>query len=78
MRSCMQAAQPPADAATASEHPAPAGDAAPAPMGLPEDVQATWAALRQWVDTASDTSYCMLHARVEARAGRCVLPAMLA
>eukprot|EP00878_Enallax_costatus_P007556 GHUV01007913.1.p1 GENE.GHUV01007913.1~~GHUV01007913.1.p1 ORF type:complete len:186 (+),score=94.04 GHUV01007913.1:39-560(+) len=34
------------------------------------DVAATAAQLRQWVDTASDKDYLLLHARVEAAAGR--------
>jgi hypothetical protein len=32
---------------------------------------ATCAQLRQWVDTASDSTYVLLHSRVEGRAGRC-------
>lgn len=31
---------------------------------------ATSAQLRQWVDTAADATYVLLHSRVEARAGR--------
>lgn len=30
------------------------------------------AELRKWVDTASDVTHLMLHAKAEARAGRCV------
>lgn len=42
------------------------GDAAAA-----ADVAATAAQLRQWVDTSADKEYLLLHARVEAAAGRC-------
>jgi hypothetical protein len=41
-------------------------DAAAAAAGVKD----TAAALRRWVDTAADDSYLLLHARVEARAGR--------
>ncbi len=34
--------------------------------------RATFAELRQWVDTAADTAYALLHARVEASSGRWV------
>jgi hypothetical protein len=47
-------------------HQAPGTEAAPAAAAA-----ATSARLRQWVDTASDAAYVLLHSRVEARAGRC-------
>ncbi|KAF6251901.1 subtilase family-domain-containing protein [Scenedesmus sp. NREL 46B-D3] len=45
-------------------------EAAPDDAAAAADVAATAAKLRQWVDTAADKEYLLLHARVEAAAGR--------
>jgi hypothetical protein len=45
--------------------------ASPEDASLAAGVSATAAALRQWVDTAGDKEYLLLHARVEASACRC-------
>lgn len=44
--------------------------ASPDDATLAADVSETAAALRQWVDTAADKDYLLLHARVEASASR--------
>jgi hypothetical protein len=46
--------------------------ASPDGASLAADVSETAAALRQWVDTAADKDYLLLHARVEASASRWV------
>lgn len=48
----------------------PCLQASPDVASLAADVADTAAALRQWVDTASDKDYLLLHARVEASASR--------
>ncbi|WIA14765.1 hypothetical protein OEZ85_003250 [Tetradesmus obliquus] len=45
-------------------------EVAPGDAAAAADVAATAAQLRQWVDTSADKEYLLLHARVEAAAGR--------
>jgi hypothetical protein len=49
-----------------------AAQASPDHASLAADVSETAAALRQWVDTAAEKDYLLLHARVEASASRWV------
>jgi hypothetical protein len=44
-------------------------------QGEVDAAQAAFSLLKQWVDTAGDVAQVQLHARMEARAGRCVPPA---
>ncbi|WIA34935.1 hypothetical protein OEZ86_013218 [Tetradesmus obliquus] len=47
-----------------------AAEVVPGDAAAAADVAATAAQLRQWVDTSADKEYLLLHARVEAAAGR--------
>jgi hypothetical protein len=48
-----------------------AAQASPGDAAAAAAMSATAAQLRQWVDTATSKDHLLLHARVEAAAGRC-------